>query len=158
MSNSLEFCKRIAQDPARSTYSDREWSNAIEKLDTKLLFDEILNGDYKYRCTSYVDHDRLEFDIEIELNADADFDYFTSDTIIHDGSLCFAPQLVCVQNVVRGWTYNKNIGEPERGDRIKYTVGNFVFLNEYDGDWVPADKPWMRERVTVLLPLKYEKL
>lgn len=50
MSNSLEFCKRIAQDPARSTYSDREWSNAKESLDTKLLFDEILNGNYKYRC------------------------------------------------------------------------------------------------------------
>lgn len=160
MSNSLEFCKRIAQNPARSTYSDREWSNAIEKLDTKLLFDEILNGDYKYRCTSYVDHDRLEFDIEIEFNTDADFDYFTSETIIHDGSLCFAIELMnrCVHNVVCGRTYNKNIGEPERGNHIKYTVGNFVFLNEYDGDWVPSDKPWMRERVTVLLPLKYEKL
>lgn len=158
MSNSLEFCKRVAQDPARSTYSDREWSNAKESLDTKLLFDEILNGNYKYRCAYYVDHDRLEFDIEIEFNADAEFDYFTSETIICDGSLYFAPELICAQNVVCGRTYNKNIGEPERGNHIKYTVGNFVFLNEYDGDWVPADKPWMRERVTVLLPLRYEKL
>ena len=101
MSNSLEFCKRVAQDPARSTYSDREWSNAKESLDTKLLFDEILNGNYKYRCAYYVDHDRLEFDIEIEFNADAEFDYFTSETIICDGSLYFAPELICAQNVVR---------------------------------------------------------
>ena len=40
---------------------------------------------------------------------------------------------------------------------VEYIVGNFVVLIEYDGDFVPADKPWMRERTTVLLPIKMIK-
>ena len=38
------------------------------------------------------------------------------------------------------------------GDHIQYTLGNFVVLHEF-GDF----STWMRSRVTVLLPIKYDK-
>lgn len=37
MSKSLEFCKEIAQNPNHSVYSDRDWSRAVESMDTEIF-------------------------------------------------------------------------------------------------------------------------
>lgn len=63
----------------------------------------------------------------------------------------------CVLNVCLARTYNKKVGAPNNGDDIEYIVGNFVVLTEYDGYFVPSDKSYLRERTTVLLPLKMDK-
>lgn len=160
MSKSFDFCKSVAQDASRSSYIDRSWDTAMEDLETEAVFDEFLHGARIFYFEGKVDGEtEANFNVEISFDANADFDYFTSDTCIHDGTLYFIREAMnrCVRKVSLAQTYNKNVGEPQNGDSIKYVVGNFVVLNEYDGDFVPTDRPWLRERTTVLLPLKMMK-
>lgn len=160
MSKSLDFCKATAQNAYRSSYADRSWDNAVEYYETEAIFDEYLRGARNLFFEGKVDGEtEICFDVSISFDGNADFDYFTSESCVHDGTLYFIIKTMdrCVQKVCLAQTYNKNTGAPEPGDSIHYIVGNFVVLTEYDGDFVPADKPWMRERTTVLLPLKMIK-
>lgn len=47
------------------------------------------------------------------------------------------------------------MGEPQPGDKIYYTVGNIVALQEF-GNY--GDKSWFAERDTILLPIKYSRV
>ncbi len=160
MSKSFDFCKAVAQDASRSNFADRNWDNAAEDYETEAIFDEFLHGARNFYLEGKID-DEVEicFDIGISFDGNADFDFFTSESCVHDGTLYFIRETMnkCVRKVCMAQTYNKNIGAPEHGDNIQYIVGNFVVLTEYDGNFVPSDKPWMRERTTVLLPLKMIK-
>lgn len=160
MSKSFDFCKATAQNAYRSSYADRSWDNAIEVYETEAIFDKYLHGARNIFFEGKVDDEtEICFDVSISFDGNADFDYFTSESCIHDGTLYFIIKTMdeCVRKVCLAQTYNKHTGAPESGDSIQYIVGNFVILTEYDGDFVPADKPWMRERTTVLLPLKMMK-
>lgn len=160
MSKSFDFCKAAVQDASRSNYTDRSWDNAGEDYETEAIFDEFIRGARSFYITGKLDDGTdVKINIGISFDGDADFDYFTSSTCVHDGTLFFVREAMdeCVRNVCTARTYNKNIGAPGHGDNIRYVVGNFVVLTEYDGDFVPDDKPWMRERTTVLLPLKMMK-
>lgn len=44
MSKSFDFCKARALDISCSHFADRDWSKAIEELETKAVFDEFLHG------------------------------------------------------------------------------------------------------------------
>lgn len=160
MSKSFDFCKAAAQNTYRSSYADRSWDNAVEDYETEAVFDEFLRGIRSFHIKGKTDQgDEISFEVSLSFDPNADFDYFTSDSCIHDGTLTFIRGAMdkCVRNVCFARTYNKNVGEPKSGDSIKYVIGNFVVLNEYDGQFVPIDKPFMRERTTVLLPLKMMK-
>lgn len=155
------FCKAVAKDASRSSYANRGWDNAIEDLETVAIFDEFLHGIRDFFLEGKVDGEtEICFDVSISFDANADFDYFISCSCIHDGTLFFIRDTMdrCVRKVCFAQTYNKNLRAPESGDSIKYVVGNFVVLTEYDGGFVPVDKPWMRERTTVLLPVKMTKV
>lgn len=155
MSKSLEFCKSAAADSARSSYSGRDWGKATEFYDTETFFDNYLHGSRNFSFNG-----NIKFGIRFSFDDDADFDYFTSDSCIHDGTLLFIEKSMnkCARKVCNLETYYEPLGEPQDGDTLKYTIGNFVALNEYDGDFVPSDKPWLRQRTTVLLPIKMEKV
>lgn len=160
MSKSFAFCKAAAQNTDRSSYADRSWDNATEVYETEAIFDEYLHGARHFSLKGKVDGEtEICFNVSISFDDNADFDYFTSESCVHDGTLYFIREAMdrCVRRVCLAQTYNKNTGAPEHGDNIRYVVGNFIILTEYDGDFVPADKPWMRERTTVLLPLKMMK-
>lgn len=157
MSESFEFCKTVAQDVSRSSYADRSWDNAMECFETEAIFDNSLHGTRRYILKGMIDDEtEISFNVDLSFSADSDFDYFTSASCVHDGTLYFINDMMneLVEKLCLAKTYNKNVGEPQNGDSIKYVIGNFVVLNEYDGDFVPADKPWLRERSTILLPLK----
>lgn len=159
MSKSLEFCKNIATDPARSSYSDRDWRKAIEFYDTEAIFDKYLHGNRSFTLKGESDGIKISIDVDFLFDNNIDFDYFTSDSCIHDGTLLFVGELInkCARKVCNLETYYKPLGEPQDRDVLKYNIGNFVILNEYNGDFVPNDKPWLCERTTVLLPIKVEK-
>lgn len=159
MSNSLVFCKATASDPSRSVFADSDWSKAVEIPNTETFFDKYLRGNRKI-CIDGLDEEDHEISLDIDLvfNDNAEFEYFTTMSCVHDGTLLFIQRLMeaCVWKVCRADTYNKRLTKPKNGDRIKYTIGNFVILNEYDKKFAPEDKPWMQERTIVLLPLKFE--
>lgn len=158
MSKSLEFCVTTASNPLRSRYSDRDWNAAIE-IESESLFDILLKGERNFIVEGMGEHGgSINIDINLSFNKDTDFDYFASDSCIHDGTLLFSTELMrnIIERVCCAATYNSQLREPKSGDKVAYTVGNFVILNEYDGDFIHDNKPWMRERTTVLLPLKFE--
>lgn len=160
MSKSFDFCKAIVQNPYRSSYADRSWNNVVENSETEAIFDEYLHGVRNFFVEGKVDDEtEIYFDVSISFDCNADFDYFTAVSYVHDGTLLFIKEAMdkCAQKVCLAQTYNKNIGAPESGDSIQYIVGNFVILTEYNGDFVPVNQPWMKERTTVLLPLKMMK-
>lgn len=157
MSKSLEFCMAIASDPQRSGYAGRDWSKSIE-MDSVGFFDRFLNGERNLTMTGTDECDDIHVDISLLFDKDANFDYFTSCSYTHDGTLLFITEMMSklVEKVCCAITYNKTLRAPKSGDTVEYTVGNFVILNEYGEQFAPEDKPWMRERTTVLLPLKME--
>ena len=159
MSKSLEFCKEIASNPKRSSYSDRDWSKAIESMDTEAYFDKTLNGQRQVTVSGR-DYKNNDFELQVKFcfDKDANFDYFTSESIIHDGTLLFVQDTInaCMERVLLGLTYNKEMQPPHDGDTIEYTVGNFVILNEYNNKSFSKSEPHLCSRTTVLLPLKYE--
>ena len=175
MSKSLEFCKRIVSNKDRSFFADRDWTNAIE-IDSEKIFTNVLKD-----CRNWLIRRELEdgtkIDITIYLtitvvkggeiinsfckwiNPEAEFDYFTSSSSVHDGTLVFKLELIndYICNVICGKTYNKNMGEPKSNNTVHYIVGNLVVLNEYDMDhnkFCSKDKPFLCERTTVLLPIR----
>ena len=159
MSKSFEFCVNRASDPDVSSYTDRDWINAIELVNTKERFDTVLNGCRKFRISGTdASGEKINLDVEICFDANADFGYFTSVYCVHDGTLYFVMECVnrCMNNVLGAATCDARLRrEIVNGCTIRYTVGNFVMSNEY-GDFGSAEKPWLKSRTTVLLPLKQE--
>lgn len=156
MSYSLEFCRQRASNPNISSYSDRDWNDAIEH-DISSLLDNVLCGHRKYQLTGHLDDGReVLYHVNITIDPNGDFDYFTSDSFISDGTFLFWADCIdgLLRKVLSLGTYNKELGMPPNGCTVNWVIGNVVSYTEYDGDWVPADKKWMRERVTMLLPLK----
>lgn len=154
MSKSLGFCIQAALNHARSSYSDRDWSKAIELQSTKFLIDEMLEGIRKYVLEYDDDGNKGVINIELVLNADADFQYFTSESFVSDGSLTFITDASekLISRVLGGRSYYSDLKKPEYGDTIEFTIGNLVLLTEH-GDFGTEEKPWLTERNTILLPV-----
>lgn len=159
MSKSLEFVKaRIANEG--TSFSDRNMEAAIvvpltrfiqlkEKQVVDALYDVVLDDKRFSKIVSHLIYD-----------PDADFEYFTSSVSVHDGTLLFVSETVndCINNILGLKTYNVTKGFPKNLDGVEFTftVGDIVIVNEYDTKYAPADKPWMQERTTVMIPLIYE--
>lgn len=159
MSKSLDFCIKAASDPARSSYSDRDWSKAIELQSTRILIDEMLEGIRKYVLEYDDDGSKGVINIELVLNADADFQYFASESFVSDGTLAFVTDTAekLISRVLGGRSYYANLKKPEDGDIIEFTVGNLVLLTDH-GDFGTEEKLWLAERNTILLPIAMKYL
>lgn len=167
MSKSLSFVKdRIL---THSTYTDRDLDKAVEIEWTEKLFDQItestLNGLRKYGISyDSEDEGHVELNISISFDPDDDFDYFTSEVVTHDGTLLFIYEAVelCLKRVLAGITYcADSVSEedpfPQIGESIEYVLGNAICISEIDPKFAPPGKPWMQERSTVMLPIKFTR-
>lgn len=159
MSNSLIFCKSVASDPSRSNFLDRDFRHADEFGDTRNMLKNLL-GDKRGITISGKDESgkSILFDVTIDFDPNAKFDYCTSEAVVHDGTYIFMLQAIegCLMKVITGSTYYSKCDPPTPGSSVHYTIGNAVVLNEYDTKFATKEKPWMQERTTVMLPIKYE--
>lgn len=158
MSKSLEFCKSVATDSARSNFLDRDFRQAEEFGETKKLYRNLLDDRSKFVTTSNNGKEDIVIHVTVDFDPNADFDYYTSAVVVHDGTLMFVLEAIekCLIKVATAQTYCLKSRAPKSGDSIHYTIGNAVVLNEYGDQFAPPEKPWMQERTTVLLPIKYE--
>lgn len=100
--------------------------------------------------------------VYITYDENADFEYFTMERCVCDGTLVFMADLMkdCFNKVISYQTCNvKKLPsdfqkEPFKYE-ISYTVGNFVCCEEF-GDFGTEEKPWMKSRFTVMLPIKFD--
>ena len=157
---SLDFCKQILTNPKRSNFTDRNWDKC-KVVPSINIFDRYLKGHRNLLLKGTNDNGiKTEVAIRLEFNSDTDFEYFTSSTSIHDGTLLFIEENFkeCVYKLCQGQSYYLPTNKPPKNRcRIVYTIGDFIMLNEYDEDgtlFVPKEKPYLRERTTILLPLK----
>lgn len=158
MSKSLEYCRVVASDKTRSSYADRDWSKATE-CEAEPIFDLQLEGERELTVTGTDDRgERFSARLDLVFDPSADFQYFTSESCKHDGTFLFIDELYanCVAKVCCLKTWYSFLDTPKAGDHVRFTVGNFVSLNEYGKEIAPEVKPWMQQRTTVLLPLKVE--
>ena len=105
----------------------------------------------------------VEFGNSIIYNPNAEFEYFTMERCCCDGTLSFFNFLTddIIHSLAKGETHNKK-KEPDDNkndlyayDRI-YEIGDFVFGEEHNERFATDDKPWMKSRFTVFLPIKME--
>lgn len=98
----------------------------------------------------------------ISYNENADFEYFTMEQCICDGTLLFIDELL--QKVFLKVMYIQTVNSEKIPDdfnknpfdyELSYTVGNFVICDEY-GDFGAKEKPWLHSRFTVMLPIKLD--
>ena len=99
--------------------------------------------------------------INIRHDENADFEYFTMERCVCDGTLIFMSELVerVFMKVLHCQTVNnKKVVDGFNNNpfnyEVCYTVGNFVACVEY-GDFGTEEKPWMKSRFTVMLPIKF---
>lgn len=102
-------------------------------------------------------NNKLNIEIEITYDPEADFKYFTTESAIHDGTLIFEMECAgkCCMKIMQLETYDKTVVVPENkiNYKFKYTVGNIVIVNEYGDQFAPTEKPWLRQKTTALLPI-----
>lgn len=99
----------------------------------------------------------------IAYDNDADFQYFIAQEYVCDGTKSFHFSL-CKEILEKLYylkTFFKN-SEPDDFEEnpckydIEYTVGNFVLCSKYSDEFSTKKKPWLKERVTVMLPIRNE--
>lgn len=162
---SLEFVKnRIAS--GRTNLQDNVF-RIMEEV--KFEFPSSMNSlvkDNGVKCilegTLPGDKDKKELTIEIEYNPDAEFDYFTLERCNCDGTLTFFVELCdrIIQKLFTIGTYCLTAPEDFRKNPfaydVKYTVGDYVFAEEFGDEFATEEKPWLQARFSVMLPIKFE--
>lgn len=100
---------------------------------------------------------------QIVHDEDEDFQYFVAEEYICDGTMSF--RFLLYEEILDRLYYLKTFFKksapkdleenPWKYD-IKYTVGNFVLCSKYSDEFSTEEKPWLKERVTVMLPVRSE--
>lgn len=163
MSKSLEFIKQRAGDKSCSTFYNRDFRTA-EEMDVLQILKSMTGVDCGGRgCRFELDVKNEYGDeghkvVNIIVDPNGDFDYFTSETCLFDGTLLFYTNTVtkALSKIITGQTYNSNCTKPKLTDTISYTVGNVITICEHDNKFAPQDKPWLTSRLTVMIPLRCE--
>ena len=101
---------------------------------------------------------------ELYYDTNADFNYFTMNRSIKDGTFLFIQTSIkdVLNKVMSATTFNKKIINELPYDKdffnchhIKYTVGN-IFCLEYNEEFATKEKPYLTSRYTALLPIEIE--
>ena len=159
MSNSMSFWKDFVKkhpDTGHSNIPD----NAVYERKSEPFFRGFekeldFNGfDVEYDCYSGK-HKKQH--VVIKFDPEAEYDTVCAEISVHDGTLYFTYELI--EKVIKHFSsanvYTWQKGSPESGSNITYTVGDFIIINE-SGSYGTAEKPWLREKTTVVLPFKYD--
>lgn len=169
MSKSFEWTLERANDPAISKLAGLDVSSAYE-LESEATFRHAF---YMFRECVYpeffkgssidsywITNGEHDYSVRVSFDENADFDYFTFDREVGVGTSAFVQWLL--EEIALKVIGLRTAHQPkiEKGlstfKDIFWTVGNFVVVPEYDKALATKEKPWLRERVTVLLPLKMD--
>lgn len=162
MKNSLDFVKnRIKNGETRDmNISDYE---SIEQVDLLKWLDNTNNKKLLKHLTNGIVSINEYFSYSVKYNPNEEYDYFTMSSCICDGTLMFYNGLCenVLNKVLNAETCKNDIMTDEIYNNIKeyiieYTIGDFVFGDEYDlKKFGTKEKPWMYSRFTVMLPIKF---
>lgn len=159
MSNSINFCKQRAEENSFNFLSDAKFTetNSYEILKT------MLNDPSKDISSILKDGLKIADNVKVIYDPEADFDYFTNYQCRNDGTLLFTlqAQQEVVLNVMNLKThciskvpdnFVENFGDYD----VTYTIGNIVSVCEHSDEFGTEEKPWMTQRDTAMLPIKFD--
>lgn len=156
MGKSLEYIKKRIEEGNCCDMSMEEFQDMYE-IPFKSYFLEGC-GDYMIIALRK-DNDEVLADVIYE--PDADYNYFITETCVCDGTLMFMKDLMTriLQKIGQLKTcYVPAIAEITEDNcnnyNVHYYVGDFV-ANSYIVEPPDKDKPWMRDKFTVMLPVKF---
>lgn len=161
MDKSLEFVKERITSGRCNGMENNKYKSMIEQ-DVRELF---IGINYTKEVTiladiPYLKGDKPCFNIIIKHDPDADFEYFTTQRCNCDGTFVFFQDLMseCIDKMIHLKTcnVNKEIPKDLTGYSIIYTVGDFVLEEEFGDEFATKEKPWMRSRFAVMLPIKFD--
>lgn len=149
MSKSLDYCVSAVGS---------EFSGFTE-VDSSLGFDEFALSGLRKWIVKRMDEagNGLKVNVTLDIEPDAEFDDIIRHGSVHDGTLVFILKDIgrCIQDLC---FCQAGIGikasRIKTGDTIHYTVGNFVIGYGYSRYPIDRERPWMRERTVVMLPIK----
>lgn len=156
MEKSLEYIKKRIEEGNCYNMSMEEFQDMYE-IPFKSCFLEG-HGDYMIIAVRK-DSDKVLADLTYE--PDAEFNYFITETCVCDGTLMFMINLMTriLQKIGQLKTgYAPAIAEITEDSfndyNLHYYVGDFV-ANSYIVEPPDKDKPWMCDKFTVMLPVKF---
>ncbi len=169
MGKSLEFVKQRIASGECGNMKDNSYSSMNEVSFLKMINrlgcrrgTAVKGNSWEYDLIGiYEDGEKKERGIIIEYNPDAEFEYFTIQSCICDGTVYFYLELCerILEKIFLGITYCKP-KLPENYENeiekyvMKYTVGDFVFTREHGNEFSEEETPWMKSRFSVMLPIK----
>lgn len=154
MSYSYDFCKERIKSKDVTDFDDINFSKATEYI----INDNFPFGYFNERQYQIATGGSIKTKIIHDPNCQC-FQYFTSKRLYTDGTLYFVAEAIqdLLQRVFICNTYYKPSGIPNDGDFLVYTIGNPVVVGEVSNKFAPEGKPWMTDRVTVMLPIFFER-
>ena len=162
MGKSLEFIKEIIKSGRCNGMEGNKYKSMIE-YDTRELFKNTYyskENDLILANIPYHKDNKPCFNVIIKYNFDADFEYFTIQRCVCDGSFAFFQDVMsdCINKLIHLKTcnVNKNIPKDLTGYSIVYTIGDFVLAEEFSDEFATNEKPWMNSRFTAMLPIRFE--
>lgn len=154
MSYSYDYCKEHIKSKHAWGYEDVDFSKAVEYDISNNLNDEFLTERQYDILTGGSIKTKIIYTPDCK-----QFHYVTSERRYTDGTVCFVAEIIeeLLRRVFICDTYYKPAGLPENNDFLTYTIGNPIVIEEVDNKFAPEGKPWMTDRVTVMLPIFFER-
>ena len=156
MNKSLEYVKKRIEDGNCNNMTTEEFAD-MGVTPFKFFFENKSDGTITLASMK----DTNEVVADLRYDPEADFNYFVTETCVCDGTLMFMTELmskILVKIQSLGTCYQPAMDSirPDVIDNYKmhYTVGDFV-TNSYIVELPDKDRPWMRDKFTVMLPVKF---
>lgn len=115
----------------------------------------------KFKLCGNTDDSSGEMNVTVRYDPDAEFECFTMERCKCDGTYIFFEELyaMILNKVYGAQTYNIEKAPSDFCDHpfnynIEYIVGDFVNAEEYGDEFSIEDKPWIKSRFSVMLPMK----
>ena len=159
MSKSIDFCKKRAAENNFNFLPDAKYKEVKPYEILKIM----LNDPEKDISGFLTDGLKVADNVKVIYDPEADFDYFTNFQCRNDGTLLFTVQAqqhvllkvitletYCISKAPQDFVDNFN------NYNVTYTIGNIVSVCEHSLDFGTEEKPWMTQRDTALLPIKFD--
>ena len=162
MGKSLDFVKQRISSGQCHGMENNEYKSMIEQ-NTQEMFNDFgffVNGETQKIVKCKTQKWDFIFNIVVQYDPNANFDYFTMLRCTCDGTFAFFRDLMagCLNRIISFNTYGINKGYPKdfNGKFVVYTVGDFVLAEEFGERFATPEKPWVQSRLTAMLPIKFD--
>lgn len=159
MSRSMDFCKKRAKKNGFTFLPDAKFT----ETDSCEILKNMLTDPSKDISSISEAGLKIHNNVTVIYNPEANFDYFTNYQSRNDGTLLFTIEAMqqVLLNVMNIKTYcttkvPDDFVENFESYNVTYTIGNIISVCEHSEKFGTKEKPWMMQRDTAMLPIKFE--